>query len=131
MGAYQRTKGASGERELAGILAGNLGRVVKRNLGQARDGGDDITLERQGGGEICIEVKRRGAIACLAWMKQCATAAWTKGRRHVHGARNVPVVIMREDGGEWVAMMKLEHFCELVREDLAPVAPALVEAQSA
>ncbi len=44
-GRGKRNKGAAGERELAGILADQLGRVVKRNLGQARDGADDITIE--------------------------------------------------------------------------------------
>jgi hypothetical protein len=44
MGASQRRKGAAGENELAKILSDQLGWVVKRNIGQSRDGGDDITV---------------------------------------------------------------------------------------
>ena len=41
-GRMARNKGARGENELAGILTDELGFVVKRKLGQARDGADDI-----------------------------------------------------------------------------------------
>ena len=37
-GRGARNKGAAGERELAALLQDQLGFVVKRNLGQARDG---------------------------------------------------------------------------------------------
>jgi len=51
-GRGKRNKGAAGERELAGILKDHLGFEVKRNLGQARDGADDITIQK-----FRIEVK--------------------------------------------------------------------------
>ena len=41
-GRGRRNKGATGERELAAILTDEMGFVVKRKLGQARDGGHDI-----------------------------------------------------------------------------------------
>jgi len=45
-GRGKRAKGAAGERELAALLSEHLGFVVKRNLGQARDGADDLTVQQ-------------------------------------------------------------------------------------
>jgi hypothetical protein len=45
-GKSSRDKGARGEREFAELLSNELGQVVKRKLGQARDGGDDISVGR-------------------------------------------------------------------------------------
>ena len=44
-GRAARNKGAAAERELASMLSNELGVVVKRKLGQAREGGDDIQIE--------------------------------------------------------------------------------------
>lgn len=72
MSRSQRKKGASFERTFANYLAERLGRVVKRNIGQARDGGDDITV-----GPFRIGCKARARIASLAWLEQAQ-----KGCRH-------------------------------------------------
>ena len=42
MGRLQRNRGATTEREIANYLTEQLGTVVKRKLGQARDSGEDI-----------------------------------------------------------------------------------------
>ena len=42
-------KGASAEREVAGLIALNLGIKLKRNLEQTRGGGHDLVLD--GGGK--------------------------------------------------------------------------------
>ena len=42
MGAMQRRKGATGERELIALLREHLGEELTRNLDQARDGGADL-----------------------------------------------------------------------------------------
>jgi hypothetical protein len=54
-----------GERELSKILTDELGFEVKRKLGQARDGGDDIQI-----GKYRIEVKRREALRLDDWCQQ-------------------------------------------------------------
>jgi Holliday junction resolvase len=64
-GRMARNKGARGENELAGILTDELGFEVKRKLGQARDGGDDIQI-----GKYRIEVKRREALRLDDWCQQ-------------------------------------------------------------
>ena len=43
-GRMARNKGARGENELAAMLTDHLGFIVKRKLGQARDGADDIEI---------------------------------------------------------------------------------------
>ena len=64
-GRGKRNKGAAGEREVAGILKDHLGFEVKRNLGQARDGADDITIQK-----FRIEVKRQETLKVDVWSKQ-------------------------------------------------------------
>lgn len=121
MGAMQRRKGAAGENELKSLLSGQLGRVCKRNLGQERDGGDDITIPRLGGGEICIESKRRRAIATLRFMEEAEAASDARAKRSVHGGRNIPLLAMREDGRkQWYVVMRLEDACMLLREEIEP-----------
>lgn len=94
MSASQRRKGASYEREIAHFLSTIYGHPVKRNLSQARDGGDDIRV-----GGLVVECKRRSKIAMLRWYEQAAKAA--------HGTGCTPVVVMREDNGESYALLKL------------------------
>lgn len=60
MGKAQRTKGATGEREVCELIFQNLGIQVHRNLSQTRDGGADIKLN-----PYSLEVKRRAAIGNL------------------------------------------------------------------
>jgi Holliday junction resolvase len=64
-GRMARNKGARGENELSKILTDELGFEVKRKLGQARDGGDDIQI-----GKYRIEVKRREALRLDDWCQQ-------------------------------------------------------------
>lgn len=109
MGASQRRKGAAGERELAQILTNELGWVCKRNIGQSRDGGDDITL-----GKFRIEAKRRKAIAVYDWVDQVVKAA---------GPADVPMVICRADNRDWLVVMRLEDALPMLRNELPPLEP--------
>lgn len=95
MGKHQRTKGAGGEREVCKILSEAAGRPVKRHLGQARDGGWDISY-----GRFAIEVKRRKSFAFLRWMQNLIDSAGDR----------TPVLVLREDGGEWYAVLRLSDF---------------------
>lgn len=106
MSASQRRKGANGENELAKILTEELGWIVKRELGQARDGGHDMQV-----GRFKIEVKRRKAIAVYDFMEQI---------QKVCSEQETPVVVMRADGKKWLVMLTLEDFIPIMREALPP-----------
>ena len=106
MGKAQRRKGADGEREIVHIIRDNLGIEVSRNLDQVRDGGADIFLK-----PYRIEVKRRARIGLVYdWISQ-AEKACAIGER--------PVVAFRSDGRGWLALVPLEHFLSLIREEVA------------
>jgi hypothetical protein len=96
MGKMQRRKGAEFEREIAQALG------AKRNIGQARDGGDDITL-----GPYRIECKRRQRLGpMMQWLAQAIAAC--------QAPDDVPVVVAREDGGRAVAILRFEDFTALL-----------------
>lgn len=88
MGRSQRVKGATFERDIANALG------AKRNIGQARDGGDDITL-----GRYRIECKRRKRLGTVqAWLAQAQAACAQAG--------DIPIVVAREDHGEALVIMR-------------------------
>lgn len=103
-GRMSRNKGAAAERELAEILSKELGFVVKRKLGQARDSGDDIQVQK-----FRIEAKRRETLALPAWCRQI--------EQHC-GPGEVPIVAYRQNGQPWRIVMKLEDFLPLMRGEL-------------
>jgi len=103
-GRMSRNKGAAAERELAQLLTDELGFVVKRKLGQARDSGDDIQI-----GKFRIEAKRRETLALPAWCRQI--------EQHCE-LGEVPIVAYRQNGQPWRIVMKLEDFLPLLRGEL-------------
>ncbi len=87
------------------LLASHLGVPVKRQLGQARDGGADILLP-----PFLVEVKRRRKIAALRWLEQVRQAASAK-------PGHAGLVILREDGAkEWAVLCSLPLFLDLAGE---------------
>ena len=104
MSKSQRNKGAGGERELSRLLSDALGFVVKRKLGAAREGGDDMEV-----GNFSVEVKRRKGIGCIRFLEQADTNAEID---------KIPVVMMREDGGQWVVLLSLDDFLPMMRDYL-------------
>jgi hypothetical protein len=101
MGKAQRTKGAVFEREIANDLGAFFKLPVKRNIGQARDGGDDITLQ-----PFRIECKRRAGIAVYPWMEQCV-AACKPG--------DIPVVVARADQKDAVVLLRYADFKQMAK----------------
>lgn len=103
-GRASRNKGAAAERELAAILANELGVTVKRKLGQSREGGDDIQIDN-----YRLEVKRREALRIDDWCKQIEAAAepgeW-------------PIVVYRRSGQPWRAVVPLDLLIKAIREKL-------------
>jgi hypothetical protein len=116
-GRGARNKGAAGEREVAKILTDNLGFVVKRNLGQARDGADDITIEK-----FRIEVKRKEALAIDKWSAQVEACA---------KPGEVPMVIYRRSGQPWRVCLLLDNFIPMMRDQLEGVIDAETETSTA
>lgn len=130
MGKSQRTKGAVYERELADQFSEALGGKFKRNIGQARDGGNDIDA-----GVWIIEAKRRKELKTLeGHMDQATRAARRHGplyreRREALAGRalspmqqleelrrmKVPIVVMRADSGRSMVLIDLEDFFDTVR----------------
>lgn len=104
-GRMARNKGARGENELAAILSDELGFVVKRKLGQARDSGDDIEA-----GPFRIEVKRRETLAVMQWCRQIE-ACTPKDQ--------IPIVAFRQNGQKWRVVLRMEDFIPLMREKIA------------
>ncbi|CAB4188053.1 hypothetical protein UFOVP1166_37 [uncultured Caudovirales phage] len=104
-GRMARNKGARGENELAAMLSDELGFVVKRKLGQARDGADDIEV-----GPFRIEVKRRETLAIMQWVRQIE-ACTPKDQ--------IPVVAFRQNGQEWRVVLRMKDFLPLMSEKLA------------
>ncbi len=103
-GRGKRNKGAGGERELAALLSDQLGFVVKRNLGQARDGADDLTVA-----QFRIECKRCERLQVDKWSEQ-VEACTQPGE--------VGVVAYRRNGQPWRVVMRLHDFLPLMRDAL-------------
>jgi len=102
MGKYQRNKGAAFEREIADDISGWLGIDVRRKLGAARDGGDDIQV-----GQFRIECKRCETTKVWEWYEQA------KGNSE---AGEIPVVVFRRSRSEPMALVSFSDFMRLMRE---------------
>jgi hypothetical protein len=101
----QRTKGASYEREVCAVFTEALDRPIKRKIGQARDGGNDIDV-----GPLRVECKRRKSLGTLeSWMEQAEEGCPLD--KH-------PAVVTRSDGGESMIVMKLDDFLALAGDRL-------------
>lgn len=112
MGKMQREKGARVEREIAAYLSEELGVAVKRQLGQARDGGDDLRITNRTGFEMySLEVKARRSFGVSKFLRQCEAAN--------EGKNIVPIAVLREDGDTRpMALLRLEDLVHLIREAL-------------
>lgn len=104
MSASERRKGADFEREIANDLTEDWGVRIRRNIGQSRDGGDDITVP-----PFRFECKRRATISIYKWLKQ-VEAASAQGE--------VPVVVARADGERPIVVLRYSDFKKLAREEL-------------
>lgn len=104
MSKYHRDRGADFEREIANYLTMELGRAVRRKLGQARDGGDDLQV-----GKFRLECKRRVTILVDKWLSQVERCALD---------HEVPIVIARSDRGEALAVLRLSDLTPLIRGEL-------------
>lgn len=106
-GKLAKQRGANYENEIADTLTKFLGVIVKRKLGQARDGGDDLQC-----GPLRIEAKRRRDIG---WINDALTQIDSACKSDTT-ARSYPMVVTREDGGTSRVVMKLTDFLALLRD---------------
>lgn len=114
MSKSQRTKGATYEREIAFAFSEGLGSEFKRNIGQARDGGNDIDV-----GPLVVECKRRKRLTVIGnWFAQAQAAIASKPRG------GIPTVVCREDNGESLVVIRLSDFIKLARPELLRLAGA-------
>ena len=103
-----RTKGQSGEREIASLLnaivqqervALGLPRLAiedepfQRNQNQSAVGGDDLTNPYK----LSIEVKRQEALSVNTWWKQTAVSA--------SRTNGVPILLFRQNRKKWRCVM--------------------------
>lgn len=116
MSKSQRTKGAVFEREVAAAFSAAIGVEFKRNIGQARDGGNDVDA-----GVFVIECKRRKSLKTLeGWLEQAERAARQKGGEYWGSLSSdsegtVPVAVVRADGGRMRIVVDLADFFALLR----------------
>lgn len=109
MGANPRTKGQSGEREIADALnyvvfsemkkQGDPKPIInsiQRNQQQSAVGGADLTNTF----DLAIEVKRQEALAINTWWAQCVKSAERNG--------HIPVLVYRQNRGKWKVVMNCE-----------------------
>ena len=123
MGKSQRVKGAVFEREIADIFSISFGKEFKRNIGQARDGGNDLDV-----GYLVVEMKRRASFKVLrSWLAQATKAATERLRvaRSQIITQNdtrwdhIPVVVMREDGEtSSMVLLSLDDFIYLAGDGI-------------
>lgn len=110
MTSPSKVKGDTAEREIAKILADQLGLPVRRKLGAGR--ADDCG-DLDGLPNVCAQVKSfkdvtraiREALADLP--AQQANAGATHG-----------VAFIRRPGGNWIAVMPIDRWATLYREAL-------------
>jgi hypothetical protein len=120
----QRTKGATYEREVCDAFTPVVGYKVQRNIGQARDGGNDIDVK-----PLVIEAKRRKTLGTVyGWLQQAIDA--TRGRTYLkreydprtggdsYDAPLIPVVVARQDAGESIVILRLTDFLTLTGDIL-------------
>mgnify|MGYP000553528727 CR=1 FL=1 len=125
MGAAQRRKGASAERELANLLADRLGESVVRNLEQTRSGGHDLI----GVDPFAIEVKRCETLSIPAWWRQACAQC---------DAGQVPVLAYRQSRRPWAIVLPLrylvgagsenDHLCQIDLDGFCLIAREVLSA---
>lgn len=111
----QRTKGATFEREVRDHFSAAYGRKFDRNIGQARDGGNDLDI-----GPLCVEVKRRKTLGTVyAWLQQ-AIAAVPAFLQRTGESHAIPIVVARQDADTApLVILRLTDFLALTRDEIA------------
>ncbi len=103
MGAMQRTKGSSGEREAAALLAQLTGFDIRRRVRQ-HDGDSD--LEGLPGWSIeCKRYAQASASVVAGW--------WAQACRQARKTGTLPMLVYRLDRGQWLTVWSADHHSSL------------------
>ncbi len=106
-GRAAREKGKRGEREVAKLFKDAGFADAKRTAQFCGKTGDAADVDGVPG--LHIEVKRVEREAVRKWMDQAARDA------EVGGQGNIPVVVHRKSGDEWLVTLKFEDFLEIMK----------------
>ncbi len=98
MGAASRTKGQSGERELAALLASLTGHDVRRRVRNHR--GDDDLVGLPGWGLECKRYRAAPPALVAQWWQQALAQALA--------TECEPVLFYRADRGQWRAVWRAQ-----------------------
>lgn len=115
MGKLQRNKGHQFERDVRDAFAAAYNRPLHRNIGQARDGGNDLDV-----GPFCVEVKIRKTLGTVyAWLQQAIAALPEFRERNPDIDHAVPIVVARQDGDTSpLVILRLSDFLALTRDEV-------------
>lgn len=115
MAKASRDKGARGELEAAEYLRKWFPKA-QRGVSQARGGKDGADVE--GVPMHHVEVKRYKSIAVTSWVEQADSDRRMAARRDEDRQGDIPIVMMRQDRGDWLVAMKAEHYFDTFKGDL-------------
>lgn len=106
----QKRKGDAAERELAKQLSDLLGFTVRRKLGAGRA---DDTGDLDGLPDTTAQVKNYADVlrAIREGLKDLETQRANADTTHA-------VLFVRRHGGQWIAVMTIEQYANLIRETL-------------
>lgn len=105
-----KNKGDRSEREIAAILADQLGIPMRRKLGAGRQ---DDTGDLEGLPLWTCEVKNYRSI-----VDGLNAGLHDSVREQVNAGTPYGVAFIRRPGGRWFAAMTIEQFCAVARETL-------------
>ena len=103
MGKKSRTKGAAFEREVAKLIS-TYWPDAKRNLDQYQGSDGRDLSETQ---PVCMQLKRR--TKTQLWEIKMA---YVEAKESTSVEYPYPMAVWRDDGGDTLCMMKLEHLVE-------------------
>ena len=111
MTSPSKRKGDHAEREIARILADQLGVDVRRKLGAGRT---DDEGDLHGLPDVTVEVKSYRDVA-----RAVRDGLDDLAREHANAGTTHAVAFVRRPGGRWFAAMTVEQWCTLYREATA------------
>lgn len=107
-----KRKGDHAEREIATILAGELGLPVRRKLGAGRS---DDAGDLDGLPDVCAQVKNFKDIT-----RAIREAMTGLDDQQANAGSTHAVAFVRRPGGRWIAVMDIPGWSGLYREAIAP-----------
>ena len=126
-----RAKGASSEREFAGLIHDHLGVKLVRVLDQSRGGGFDLAPAPDQSGPV-VEAVRGLAIECKRYgsiTPHLMTRFWSQAVRQAEAAGLIPALAWRADRQPWRVTIPLAWLCGMGTSlDLEFTATLAVEA---